>query len=137
MSSFSKFFLLFSWVVPLHESPSAAVCFFPGICQTSKLNKRIQAVYCVNKALSKSLLASFSCATSTFVSDFKIKWILYNQCLTFFKAFKTPQHSHFVASYVFSVLFQISDLYLIGCFLNSTSWLSVAPHLSPEESTPR
>src|SRR5438045_6958523 len=80
----------------LHESPSAAVCFFPGTCCTSKSKSLMYAIHLVTKDPGKSVADWLSCATRTFASVSNTKCIPYNQYHNFCTALSTHQHSNFV-----------------------------------------
>jgi hypothetical protein len=106
---------LLSSVLPSYyrrlDNPLAVVCLVPLIYLTSKSNSWIYTSQRVTRAPGKSVAALLSCIISVLASSLRIKWTPYSQNRTFCRHFTSPRYSLLVVSYLYSVLFQISDSY--------------------------
>lgn len=130
-SAFAKLALIGGF----QESLSAAIDLRPGICEFSKSNSWIQAIYQRNRALDKSVPDQFYYATKTLMSIFKINLTLYSKYLTFLKVFNTSWHFCLIASYFFFATDQNPLLYFKECHFYLTSYISTLLHFFKYTST--
>lgn len=73
ISSFSASIFIFSGIASFRNRLLAAICFFSGICLTSKSNNQIKAIYFIINTLKISVSVLFSWEIKMLASILKIK----------------------------------------------------------------